>query len=275
MLENVDRLLISPKEQKGRDFLIMLAVLNKHGYNVEWSVLNAADYGYVQRRKRVFIFAQKWNSKIDKVIDFSKNNETILTKNLKINKTEIINEKIINKINIQEISNRGKMNFYNYGYMIKGKIKTIKSKAIHNGKYTSFKNILEKNVDEKFYLNEDQKNRIFITKDGGKKFRTTTSGFTYTYSEGKMSRFDNLGNKPARTMLTSEGSINRSTHIVKEGTKYRFITPTEAEKLNGFDKNWTSSISSVNRRYFVMGNALVTNLVEEIGKSIKFWSTKK
>jgi DNA (cytosine-5)-methyltransferase 1 len=55
ILENVDRLLKSPSTQRGRDFAVMLASLNKLDYAVEWRVINAADYGFPQRRRRVFI----------------------------------------------------------------------------------------------------------------------------------------------------------------------------------------------------------------------------
>ena len=55
ILENVDRLLVSPASQRGRDFAVMLHSLNSHGYDVEWRVINAADYGMPQRRRRVFI----------------------------------------------------------------------------------------------------------------------------------------------------------------------------------------------------------------------------
>ena len=63
LLENVDRLLKSPTNQRGRDFGIMLACLNNLGYNVEWRVINAAEYGFVQRRRRTFIFAYKKTTK--------------------------------------------------------------------------------------------------------------------------------------------------------------------------------------------------------------------
>jgi DNA (cytosine-5)-methyltransferase 1 len=68
MLENVDRLLKSPVSQRGRDFAIMLASLSDLGYVVEWRVINAADYGMPQRRKRVYIMAYKSDSGIGKEI---------------------------------------------------------------------------------------------------------------------------------------------------------------------------------------------------------------
>ncbi len=276
LLENVDRLLISPIHQRGRDFLVMLSILNKHNYNVEWRILNASEYGFVQRRKRVFVFAQKQESNIDKNVNLKYlNNNSVLTWNLKIIKTNFSNEIDISKKSIQKLSDNEKFNFYNYGYMINGKITTVKVNFDYNGEKKFLNDILEKKISKEFYLNSYQKEKIFLVKDGGRKERTTKDGFKYFYSEGKMSRYDNIYGKPGRTMLTSEGTINRSTHIIKEGNKYRFITPIEAERLNGFDDNWTKSISSKNKRYFVMGNSLVTNLVEKIGESIKYWETKK
>ena len=59
LLENVDRLIKSPAKQRGRDFGIILACFRDEGYTVEWRVINAAEYGYQQRRRRIFIFAYK------------------------------------------------------------------------------------------------------------------------------------------------------------------------------------------------------------------------
>ena len=61
-LENVDRLLISPSGQRGRDFAIILKSLNDLGYAVEWRVVNAAEYGMPQRRRRIFIFKSAFES---------------------------------------------------------------------------------------------------------------------------------------------------------------------------------------------------------------------
>ena len=57
LLENVDRIIRSPAKQCGRDFSIILRCFYEKGYAVEWRVINAADYGYAQRRRRTFIMA--------------------------------------------------------------------------------------------------------------------------------------------------------------------------------------------------------------------------
>ena len=61
LLENVDRLLKSPVIRRGRDFGVILSCLLNEDYVVEWRVINAADYGFPQKRRRVFIL--HWNFK--------------------------------------------------------------------------------------------------------------------------------------------------------------------------------------------------------------------
>ena len=61
-LENVDRLLKSPSTQRGRDFAVMLSTLGDEGYEIEWRVVNSAEYGFPQRRIRVFIVARRKKS---------------------------------------------------------------------------------------------------------------------------------------------------------------------------------------------------------------------
>lgn len=94
-----------------------------------------------------------------------------------------------------------------------------------------------------------------------------------------MSPTDDL-NLPGRTMLTSEGTVNRSTHFLKVNNRYRLITPVEAERLQDFPDNWTAkkklsdgSIVEVSdkMRMFFMGNALVTEIVRKIGEYIRQW----
>ncbi|EEL22905.1 Modification methylase Sau3AI [Bacillus cereus Rock1-3] len=76
--------------------------------------------------------------------------------------------------------------------------------------------------------------------------------------------------KPGRTMLKSEGTLNRSTHVVGDPETHhlRYLTLNECEKLNEFEANWTNTGISERMRYFCMGNALVVDLVERMGSRI-------
>lgn len=73
---------------------------------------------------------------------------------------------------------------------------------------------------------------------------------------------------PGRTMLTSEASINRSTHVVIDEKGLQFLTPIECERLNGFLDDWTNTGMSNRMRYFCMGNVLVVGLIERMAERI-------
>lgn len=99
--------------------------------------------------------------------------------------------------------------------------------------------------------------------------RTNAAGFQYKYSEGGMAFPDAL-DKASRTIITGEGgkAPSRFKHVVKTPSgKYRRLTPIELERLNMFPDNHTEGSSDM-RRAFLMGNALVTGVVEKIGLSI-------
>lgn len=297
LLENVDRLLKSPTSQRGRDFAIMLKCLDDLNYNVEWRVINAADYGHAQRRRRVFIFAYKQDvanhtSLIDSVDILETNIATAsnhLSKSffnkmfpaiIDIKKTKFIHNYSINdteKYNftedfnedLQYISDNHNEMFRNCGTMVSGHI--ISYDILHNysGPQTTLDDILEKGIiPEEYFLDDNQETRMKVAKDGKKIKRVSADGFEYNYSEGAMS-YPEKTDIPGRTMLTSEGTINRSTHVVldKLTGKHRFLTPVEAERLNEFPDSWTEGMTK-RQRFFCMGNALVTGLITDIGREI-------
>ena len=129
LLENVDRLLKSPANQRGRDFGVILACFNDLGYTVEWRVINAADYGFAQRRRRTFIFACKNDTKYYKSIKDSTLESIILEDGFFIKEfpvdTNIDAKEIEFKYkNLVDVSDNFKMDFKNAGIMKEGKIYT-------------------------------------------------------------------------------------------------------------------------------------------------------
>ena len=273
LLENVDRLLKSPSSQRGRDFGVMLATLNELGYDIEWRVINAAEYGYPQRRRRVFIFGYRRNMKYaNEMKQFSEEqiiyNEGLFAKAFPIENTP--NKKRENRIeldhDIVDVSDTFSFQFWNSGIMRDGVIHTIDTLPIPE-KQTTLGEILEDTYDEKYIITGEKLEKFNYLRGSKKIKRISASGHEYTYSEGGMSPTDDL-DKPGRTMLTSEGSVNRSTHIVKTDGITRLITPVEAERLNGFPDNWTETMPE-RTRYFTMGNALVVPLVTRIGNEIE------
>lgn len=178
---------------------------------------------------------------------------------------------------IKDISDTFTGNFYNTGFMVNGRVLTIETQSDSQLQPIPLRDTLQKEVDEKYFVDDQKKIERFKYLRGAKKVdRVSADGHKYTYSEGAMSPYEDL-NLPSRTMLTSEGSVNRSTHWLKIGNRYRTLTPIETERLQDFPDDWTKyklhnhEIKEVNdrMRMFFMGNALVTDIVKQIGLGIK------
>lgn len=274
-LENVDRLLLSPAKQRGRDFGIILRSFFDNGYGVEWRVINAADYGMPQKRRRVYIIAfhksTKYYKKMKKKdIKDIINKDGIFAKSFKIkdSDSEIVSTDVRKDTyeNLIDVNNNFKMEFLNAGVMIDGNIFTTKVESDCNKLYP-LKNIREKDdVLEKYFLTDEKIEKFKYLKGSKRIPRVKPNGEAYLYSEGSMPFPDNL-DSPARTMLTSESGISRSTHVIEDykTNKLRFLTPVECERINGFPDDWTNTGMSDKKRYFMMGNALVVEIVKRVG----------
>ncbi|QOS39629.1 DNA (cytosine-5-)-methyltransferase [Treponema rectale] len=275
-LENVDRLTKSPAKQRGRDFGIMLKCLDDLGYAVEWRIINAADYGFPQRRRRTYIFAYKKGTSFYKNVTKNNPEKVFFSEGIFARTFPIVDEELHVKesdlkvfADLVDFSDNYKFGFENTGYMHDGVVYTVKTtpKTINA---ITLGQIAESNVDEHFYLDDTEKAKFAYLRGSKKIPRKDANGFEYMYSEGAMSPFDELS-LPGRTMLTSEGSINRSTHIIKDPAtnQLRLLTPVECERLNQFPDNWTNSGMPEKRRYFMMGNALVCGIVKKMGYEIE------
>lgn len=141
---------------------------------------------------------------------------------------------------IPAISEKFKFDFSNAGYMRKGKVYTTTVNPVIEAP-VSLGDILESDVPEKYFITGEKLEKWQYLKGAKKIERTSKSGHTYTFSEGPIAFPDYL-DKPARTMLTSEGTTNRSTHVVldPQSSNYRILTPVETERIQGFEDNWTA-----------------------------------
>ena len=270
IFENVDRLLKSPAKQRGRDFGVILACLAKEGYSVEWRVVNAAQYGAAQRRRRTFIFAYR-NDTIygQKMADISADmiikNGGLMAKAFPIQNIGQITETVIGG-DIVDVSDNFAFAFETAGYMCKGRIYTAKVTEQEEEPITLGK-ILQTTVDDKFYITNEKMPKWTYLKGAKKIPRKTADGHEYMFSEGPIA-FPDPWDRPGRTMLTSESTLNRSTHVVSDpGTgRLRLLTPVEAERLQGFDDEWTNTGMPDRMRYFCMGNALVVPMITRMGR---------
>ncbi len=320
LLENVDRLLKSPAKQRGRDFGIILACLRDEGYTVEWRVINAAEYGYQQRRRRTFILAYKdttrYNAEMGEKVaykaDSSVEEQRISMSRLLLEdgffaKTFSVYDVDSKMLQITELpkglgelSENFSFGFENTGVMKDGIVYTFKTTPKYDGKQITLGDVMETgDVDKKYFIPEE---RLYYTDPsvthsdeshgklpkehrqtwqylkGAKKLpRKATNGHEYIFSEGAISMVDEE-DKPARTMLTSEGSFSRTTHIVKDKKTggIRLLTACEAERIQGFPTDHTKYClvdgekieMPLNKRRFMMGNALVVDLVRDMERTL-------
>ncbi len=273
LLENVDRLLKSPANQRGRDFGVILACFNDLGYSVEWRVINAADYGFAQRRRRTFIFAYKnstnyYKSIEDKTLEDIIQDDGFFIKEFPI-KSNLNSKEIEFKYkDLSDISDNFKMEFKNSGIMRNGKIYTTEVIPTEMQAKPLSKIIEYDGVSEKYNLGDNLEKWNYL-KGAKDILRKAGTPHEYHFREGAIAFPDGL-DKPARTMLTSEGSLNRSTHVIEDPKSkcYRILTPIETERINGFPDNWTNTGMPEKFRYFCMGNALVVGLIEKMGNQL-------
>ncbi len=281
MLENVDRLLKSPATQRGRDFAIILSTLNELGYAVEWRVINAAEYGFPQRRRRIFILGYKKGSPIYKKFTKKASVEKWLTKDglipnvFPIESNPLIMEGAIDKdpviITNDKINfNPNKSPFLDAGISFDYKFYTAKVTPKHIGSKVTLGDILldNKDVPDEFYLSKEDLKRWKYLKGAKNEPRKAANGFEFTYTEGGMIFPDPL-DKPSRTIITGEGgkTPSRFKHVVETKKGLRRLTPIELERLCMFPDNHTAGQADA-RRAFFMGNALVVGVIDRLGKSL-------
>jgi len=279
--ENVDRLLNSPATQRGRDFAIILASLSDLGYMVEWRIINAADYGMPQRRRRTYVVGYRKESvvagQMEKMSDWV-NYDGVLAKAFPFTQKDGTLSEFDIKGTIPEVSanfNKGKKEspFGNAGLMIDRKVYSVDAIPVYDGPCQTLGGNLvdEELVPEEYFISETELPKWQYEKGAKKINRTSKEGFQYVFSEGGMAFPDYL-DKPSRTMITGEGGSapSRFKHVVQTPSgRYRRLIPLELERLNMFPDNHTlHSEVSDGRRAFLMGNALVCGIVEQIGKSL-------
>ena len=279
--ENVDRLLNSPATQRGRDFAIILASLADLGYIVEWRVINAADYGMPQRRRRTYIVGYLKDSVVAQKVEQMENwveYDGVMAKAFEFRPKPGSDSSFDIEGSIQEVSagfNKGKKDspFGNAGMMMDRHVYSVDADPIYDEpRQTLGGNLIdEKLVPDEFFISEEELPKWEYEKGAKKIERVSKQGFKYTFSEGGMTFPDNL-DQPSRTIITGEGgtSPSRFKHVVKtESGRFRRLLPIELERLNMFPDNHTLHPEvSDGRRAFLMGNALVCGIVEKIGKSL-------
>ena len=283
ILENVDRMLKSPREQRGRDFAIILKSLGMQGYDIEWRVINAADYGMPQRRRRVFIVAEltqespEAEPSEDRIFAGGILSKAFPVLPAESWATHIDLSKPIDWVSETFGKDLAKSPFGNAGVFLNDVVFTANVQADYVGPRYTLGDVLvgsRAQIPSEYVLTEDEISRWELQKGSRKIPRTSRSGHEYLYNQGRMS-FPDSKNLPSRTVLTSEGSAtaSRFTHTVAFKGGVRRLLPVELERLSGFPDNWTKTGETLGamsnaRRAFFIGNALVVDVVEQIGREL-------
>lgn len=279
--ENVDRLLGSPAKQRGRDFAIILASLANLGYVVEWRVINAADYGMPQRRRRTYMVGYREESHVANQIQELKDwvlYEGVMAKAFPCRIKDGSLSAFTIEGSIKDVSDNfnrdGKVSpFGNAGMMRNRMVYSVDAEAVYDGPtMTLGGNVIDESlVPEEFFIPGNEVPKWEYEKGAKKIERTSKDGFNYIFSEGGMSFPDPL-DKPSRTIITGEGgsAASRFKHVILTPSgRYRRLLPIELERLNMFPDNHTFHPEVTDgRRAFLMGNALVCGVVQQIGKSL-------
>lgn len=276
LFENVDRLLKSPSGQRGRDFAIILNSLHHLGYRVEWRVLNAADYGFPQRRRRVFLFGEQMAVKPKPLLPPLESG--VLMRAFPARARGEAHRGIAvggDPAHLSDIFGAGgnKSPFLEAGIMQGGEAATFAVSAIYEGPSSTLGKVLlpESDVPKEYYLSRESLARWRYLKGAKREERVCKqNGYPYVYSEGAVAFPDSL-DKPSRTILTGEGGAapSRFKHVIQmPDGRMRRLAPVEIERLFGFPDNWTNTGMTDPQRVFCMGNALVVGLVHRMGEAI-------
>lgn len=285
LLENVDRLLRSPAHQRGRDFAVILSCLADLGYVVEWRVVNAADYGFPQRRRRTFIVGRllaPGRHAFDDAAEFVLQ-KGVLARALPAMLDETSHQQMHLGLaappsctlpeDLVEVSDQFAFEFQNAGVMHDRRVWTFKVRSLYAGPRLVLGDVLlrEQDVPADYFIPEQQLPQWRYLKGAKREERTVSrNGFRYFYTEGALP-FPDPVDQPSRTILTGEGGAapSRFKHVVATPSgRFRRLAPIELERLNGFPDGWTDTGMSDTRRAFCMGNALVVGLVHRIAREL-------
>ena len=287
-LENVDRLLLSPATQRGRDFAIILECLNELGYIVEWRVINAAEYAMPQKRRRTYIVGYKKDGIIGKTFTkpddwlfrsgvFAKAFPVFIEEKIPARRTLRLSEKKKDRLLdiTSEFNGNNKLHpFENSGLMVDGIAYSVTTIPVCNDKPMTIRDIMvnPEEVPAEFYVPEEQIACWKYFKGAKREPRTKKNGVQYMYAEGGMEFPDSI-DKPSRTIITSEGgkSPDRCRHVIQDQTgRLRRLVPVELERLNMFPSDHTKLEGVDNgKRAFLMGNALVCGIVTKVGEELE------
>jgi DNA (cytosine-5)-methyltransferase 1 len=245
VLENVKRLL---SMENGQHFATIIEALSSLGYLVEWRLLNALDFGLPQNRERIIIIGTK---SLDNIFSYLLSN----------NDTNNITEKTFNKLSYHntwmDITKHNKY-FKNWGLAFNGKFISedisIFSAAMRSVKLIE---ILEDNVHDSFFFQEDTLNRIKNSIKVDRYYNGVQ--IIYNQSGGARMGYTIFGTGGIAPTLTSSSSRHYERYLV--GDKFRRLTNVEYARIQGFPDKHCNFVTPYDQ-YKLYGNAVPPPLVK-------------
>jgi len=232
LLENVKGLL---SHDEGRTFRTIITTLDELGYDCQWQVLNAKDFGVPQNRERIFIVGHLRGTRRPEVFPFGESSGDPVQGSGE-------------RKNAQALTG-------SYGDNGRGthiEVGTLRTHKDGQG-FRKIKSGLSPTIPARAREDGSGQPVIFMreTKDGfhmarNDKKKSSIQGTHVTYPKGKAHALS-TAHKPMTKQL---GGVRR-------------LTPIECERLMGFPDSWTEGVSDT-QRYKCLGNGVVTKCVEAV-----------
>ena len=247
LLENVKGLV---NHDKGRTLDIMIKTLNEIGYVVDFEVLNSKYFGVPQNRERIFIVAIR---------------EDLIEQEPWIIKGNTIVPKGKRRISEYEWAKT-----FNFDWPEQTEVTT------------RLRDILESDVDEKYYLDEEKTKKLLAELEkqkavmgGGHREPKVAEEVRPVLTPNRLNKRQNgrRFKEDGEEMFTLT-ALDRHGVVLGNPPKYRIreLTPRECWRLQGFPDEAHDAVMSAgisdNQRYKQAGNAVTVNVVEAIGERL-------
>ena len=272
-LENVDRLLKSPASQRGRDFAVMLATLGNLGYEVEWRMINAADYGFPQKRRRVYIVGRLAGTQPrdpTRCCTAGRSPGRAGPAGLTLSSSASVKLEG-DAADISEDFGATKGEPLPLRRLLLPPLGLEPGPQARHGPRPRSATSWSPEDGPRVVLRRRRPARAMGLPEGrqGRGRASTRQRPPYRYQEGALP-FPDRTDGPARPSSPPKAAPPppASSTSSRPRGRYRRLTPRELERLNGFPDDWTATGMPEGRRAFMMGNALVVGVVGRIAAKL-------
>ena len=234
----------------GLDFLKALIELHSIGYDIKYEVSSAIKYNVPQNRIRTYLICTLNPSQEDNAGE-----EIPTTKTIKMNNINLL--KLYNYIT--ENNKNIKLKWGEEGIVSNWVCRITLEKGNCETDIT-LADILENEIEDKYYLNEEQLEKIRYMKSAKQKVLSDGR----IWKEGAVP-FPDRTDKHSRCITPSDNSLNRSTHIIQDENGYRKLTIRERARLQCLPDTFVFPVSD-SQASLQIGNGVAIKVIESIAR---------